>query len=920
MVRLATLAAVVVGISVGGYKLGVATRARSASLAGVIPATVSLPPNHPLAVALRDGHTSDPEMARLENVAVELAAQQGDVRQAADEAARQRDTTDAAAFAAQQAALEKQLQTLESERQAILEQIKRLSDRALANGTRGQGSTKSQPDRQELSKIVAEAMQQQAEAMKHMDTAKIEAEVQQALKGQSLGGVKSVDVSKIVADAMKQSYDAVREMDSAKIDEALSQALSNQGKALTKADQEQIRSDIERAMQEVKASAKSLGQVDQAQVRSEIERAMREVEASTKNIDQKVLSRQIAKAVAEADAARSRALMESLDAANADNERARRLELRELNGALGQQRSSIEAQLKAARRALVQSAQARTRIESSSARLRAQAQIDLLNRSELRALRTMPQLERSRVYALSTLQRTLDVSRGFALMVALNFRDELGLTPHQTTELQLLQAGFLKEFAPIREQFELLDGGSSAMRSSARNPIQDVPAAMLTSDRLALIGPSDGDFVRERGIAAALSRPAVAAGAGESLAVDNVDATAAADAATFSLSEASATSTESDDTVSTEPATAESGAGSPPDESDSTSDPIDSQAASDQVVKIDNQLVNLPAGSRIVKLDGQNILLPAGLRVTNIGGKDVLLSSDSHLAQVDGQSVIVSGDVQVLQQPGLDAQLDPFVVVGSNATLGGGQWTRVVPRGAGKVPKGAMEVDQTTWTALQKLSGGHSKQLWIRVLPHPQSAFGAWDTGSMAPFVTSDKTSWTYDFTPKTGQKLGITDLKPGANGWIYSPKTSNNKDWTYSTFTAPKIVWDSSAIKPGQKIWLYSDKAPNAKKWNDTQFITPKIDGKSFEYKIGPNGWTMGKDWPNAKIWKFDDSKMPKFVWSKDKYFAMKGSSAKQEQRRAHLQNELARLKAKYTERTMNVLTQAQRSKLKALMKRDLG
>jgi hypothetical protein len=44
----------------------------------------------------------------------------------------------------------------------------------------------------------------------------------------------------------------------------------------------------------------------------------------------------------------------------------------------------------------------------------------------------------------------------FPLMVIMQSRDQLGITPQQFTKLQYLQADFIRAFAPIREQVELL--------------------------------------------------------------------------------------------------------------------------------------------------------------------------------------------------------------------------------------------------------------------------------------------------------------------------------------------------------------------------------------------------------------------------------------------------------------------------------
>jgi hypothetical protein len=66
---------------------------------------------------------------------------------------------------------------------------------------------------------------------------------------------------------------------------------------------------------------------------------------------------------------------------------------------------------------------------------------------------------RGEVFEMVAARRTLDANRGFALMVALDNRDLMQLTPQQVTALQLLQADFIRFFAPLREQYELISNG-----------------------------------------------------------------------------------------------------------------------------------------------------------------------------------------------------------------------------------------------------------------------------------------------------------------------------------------------------------------------------------------------------------------------------------------------------------------------------
>jgi hypothetical protein len=63
---------------------------------------------------------------------------------------------------------------------------------------------------------------------------------------------------------------------------------------------------------------------------------------------------------------------------------------------------------------------------------------------------------KEQVFEIVATRRTLDANKDFALMTALDHRDMLGLTSAQTTKLQLLQADFIRLFAPLREQYENL--------------------------------------------------------------------------------------------------------------------------------------------------------------------------------------------------------------------------------------------------------------------------------------------------------------------------------------------------------------------------------------------------------------------------------------------------------------------------------
>ncbi|MGV3617873.1 MAG: hypothetical protein ACO1SV_21315 [Fimbriimonas sp.] len=92
-----------------------------------------------------------------------------------------------------------------------------------------------------------------------------------------------------------------------------------------------------------------------------------------------------------------------------------------------------------------------TQLEKAE-RARARRSVEL--RYEDIAIQSLPSQVRTRVQAEARGLRAEDGERGFALLIALRERAALNLTPQQVTKLQLLQADFLRRFAPLREESE----------------------------------------------------------------------------------------------------------------------------------------------------------------------------------------------------------------------------------------------------------------------------------------------------------------------------------------------------------------------------------------------------------------------------------------------------------------------------------
>lgn len=70
------------------------------------------------------------------------------------------------------------------------------------------------------------------------------------------------------------------------------------------------------------------------------------------------------------------------------------------------------------------------------------------------ALQQMTPDVSEKVKQVAASRRDMDEEKGFGLLIALRNRDELKLTPRQVTQLQYLQADFIRQFAPIREAYE----------------------------------------------------------------------------------------------------------------------------------------------------------------------------------------------------------------------------------------------------------------------------------------------------------------------------------------------------------------------------------------------------------------------------------------------------------------------------------
>ena len=64
--------------------------------------------------------------------------------------------------------------------------------------------------------------------------------------------------------------------------------------------------------------------------------------------------------------------------------------------------------------------------------------------------------QREKIMRLSEAHSPASEDRKFPLMFAMQAREQLGITPRQFTKLQYLQADFIRAFAPLREQMELI--------------------------------------------------------------------------------------------------------------------------------------------------------------------------------------------------------------------------------------------------------------------------------------------------------------------------------------------------------------------------------------------------------------------------------------------------------------------------------
>jgi len=79
---------------------------------------------------------------------------------------------------------------------------------------------------------------------------------------------------------------------------------------------------------------------------------------------------------------------------------------------------------------------------------------DVYQKYKVMALQQMTPKVSEKVKEVAAGRRDMNEEKGFGLLIALRDRDELKLTPQQVTKLQLLQADFIRRFAPLREAYE----------------------------------------------------------------------------------------------------------------------------------------------------------------------------------------------------------------------------------------------------------------------------------------------------------------------------------------------------------------------------------------------------------------------------------------------------------------------------------
>ena len=140
---------------------------------------------------------------------------------------------------------------------------------------------------------------------------------------------------------------------------------------------------------------------------------------------------------------------------------------------------------------------------------RKRAQQIVEDRFEAITIETLPAGIATRVQAETRGIRAQEGERGFALLIGLRERAALRLTPQQVTKLQLLQADFLRRYAPLREEsevgvvLEVVGTSVSSAPSAAAIKVSGVKATEAKSGKTAdafeavtVTGQKSVDFVK----------------------------------------------------------------------------------------------------------------------------------------------------------------------------------------------------------------------------------------------------------------------------------------------------------------------------------------------------------------------------------------------------------------------------------------
>lgn len=117
--------------------------------------------------------------------------------------------------------------------------------------------------------------------------------------------------------------------------------------------------------------------------------------------------------------------------------------------------TALRAELDKRQRDIAEARRQMDEVREEVARQTAKRELDRLSEKygKMALDQMTPELQ-ERVKASVRTRRDMDEERGFGLLLALRNRDALNLTPHQVTQLQLLQSEFIRRFAPIREAYE----------------------------------------------------------------------------------------------------------------------------------------------------------------------------------------------------------------------------------------------------------------------------------------------------------------------------------------------------------------------------------------------------------------------------------------------------------------------------------